>query len=161
MLDAAGPPFAVTLDEARRVLPAVRLPGRFHRVDRFVFDVAHNPDGAAVLAATVQEVQPPAPIGVVLCVLADKDWRGVMRALARVVSRFVLTDAPTAPASRAWNLAEALAFARGEGWEAVSEPDFDRAIERAAAVAETVLVTGSFHTVGDAMARLNVDPVAG
>ena len=27
--------------------------------------------------------------------------------------------------------------------------------------AQTVLVTGSFHTVGDAMARLDVDPVAG
>jgi folylpolyglutamate synthase/dihydropteroate synthase len=28
-------------------------------------------------------------------------------------------------------------------------------------VSNTVIVTGSFHTVGDAMSRLNVDPVDG
>jgi hypothetical protein len=28
-------------------------------------------------------------------------------------------------------------------------------------VSSTVVVTGSFHTVGDAMLRLNVDPVDG
>ena len=43
----------------------------------------------------------------------------------------------------------------------ISEPDFDRAIEHAQSIAKTVVITGSFHTVGDAMARLNVDPVDG
>ena len=161
MLDAAGPPFAATLDDARQSLPGVRLPGRFHRVDPFIFDVAHNPDGAAVLGATVRTVRPPTPIAVVLCVLADKDWRGVMRSLSDVVSLFIVTDAPTAPASRAWSRDAAAEFARAEGWAVVSEPDFDGALEKGRAEAATVLVTGSFHTVGDAMARLNVDPVAG
>jgi dihydrofolate synthase / folylpolyglutamate synthase len=161
MVNAAGGSLTTTLDEARSALPGVRLPGRFHRVDRFIFDVAHNPDGAAVLAATVKAVDPPTPIVAVLCVLGDKDWRGVMAALARVVHTFVLTDAPTAPTSRAWDREAAVAHARASGWDAVSEPDFDRAIERATSSAGTVLVTGSFHTVGDAMARLNVDPVDG
>ena len=161
MANAAGGSLATTLDEARAALPGVRLPGRFHRVDRFIFDVAHNPDGAAVLAATVRAVDPPPPIAVVLCVLGDKDWRGVMAALARVVHTFMLTDAPTAPTSRAWDREAAVAHARASGWDAISEPDFDRAIERATSSAGTVLVTGSFHTVGDAMARLNVDPVDG
>ena len=123
--------------------------------------MAHNPDGAGVFAATVSAVRPPRPIAVVLCVLADKDWRGVMSALSKVVDVFVLTDAPTAPSSRAWDRDAAAAHARESGWEAVSEPVFDRAIERATSLANTVLVTGSFHTVGDAMARLNVDPVDG
>jgi dihydrofolate synthase / folylpolyglutamate synthase len=73
----------------------------------------------------------------------------------------VLTSAPTAPASRAWNVKEAFDYARSRGWEAVLEPDFDRAISSASSLAATVLVTGSFHTVGDAMARLQVDPLAG
>ena len=47
------------------------------------------------------------------------------------------------------------------GWEAVLERDFDRAIDIASGLAATVLVTGSFHTVGDAMTRLQVDPLAG
>ncbi|HEX6048323.1 MAG TPA: folylpolyglutamate synthase/dihydrofolate synthase family protein, partial [Gemmatimonadaceae bacterium] len=89
MLDAAGADFAASFEEARRSLPDVRLPGRFHRVGQYVFDVAHNPDGAAVLASTVREVRLPGPIAVVLCVLADKDWRGVMHALAAVVDLFV------------------------------------------------------------------------
>jgi len=84
-----------------------------------------------------------------------------MSALSKVVDVFVLTDAPTAPSSRAWDRDAAAAHARESGWEAVSEPVFDRAIERATSLANTVLVTGSFHTVGDAMARLNVDPVDG
>ena len=161
MLHAAGGPLAASLAEARLALPAVRLPGRFQRVAPYIFDVAHNPDGAAVLARTVASVQPPSPRAVVLCVLADKDWRGVMTALASVVDVFVLTDAPTAPASRAWSREAAATFAREQGWEAVSEPDFDTALARATALASTVLVTGSFHTVGDAMARLDVDPVDG
>jgi dihydrofolate synthase/folylpolyglutamate synthase len=161
MLNAAGGPLATTLADARQALPSVRLPGRFHRVGPYIFDVAHNPDGATVLAATVAAVRPASPIAAVLCVLADKDWRGVMTALARVVDVFVLTDAPTAPESRAWDRGAAMDFARERGWAAVSEPDFDRALARATEVASTVLVTGSFHTVGDAMARLNVDPVDG
>ena len=161
MLNAAGGPFATTLSEARHALPSVRLPGRFHRVGPYIFDVAHNPDGAGVFAATIRAVLPPRPVAVVLCVLADKDWRGVMRALSGVVDIFVLTDAPTAPSSRAWDRDLATEYARDCGWPAISLGDFDRALEHATTAAKTVLVTGSFHTVGDAMARLNVDPVDG
>jgi dihydrofolate synthase/folylpolyglutamate synthase len=160
MLRSAGAPWSLSLDEAAAVLPNVRLPGRFHREGRFIFDVAHNPDGAAVLAATVKAVGEPRPVAALLTVLTDKDWRGVMGALAPVVDVFVLTAAPTAPASRAWKADEALAYAKSRGWQAVLETDFDRAIATASSLAATVLVTGSFHTVGDAMARLQVDPLA-
>ncbi|MBI2404038.1 MAG: hypothetical protein HYV20_15135 [Gemmatimonadetes bacterium] len=34
------------------------------------------------------------------------------------------------------------------------EPDFDRALQDVQQQAGTILVTGSFHTVGDALARL-------
>jgi len=161
MLRAAGDPWSVPLADAAAALPGVRLPGRFHREGRFIFDVAHNPDGAAVLAATVNAVGEPRPVAALLTVLTDKDWRGVMTELSRVVDVFVLTSAPTAPASRAWDAEEALAFAKSRGWDAVLEKDFERAIATASSLAATVLVTGSFHTVGDAMARLQVDPLAG
>ena len=161
MLNAAGGALSTSLQVAREALPSVRLPGRFQRVDQFIFDVAHNPDGATVLAATVSAVRPPSPIAVVLCVLTDKDWRGVMTTLSKVVDLFVLTNAPTAPSSRAWDLTEAARFAAEHRWSVEAEPDFDTAIRRATEQARTVLVTGSFHTVGDAMARLDVDPVAG
>jgi dihydrofolate synthase/folylpolyglutamate synthase len=159
MLDAAGPPYATPLAEAGAALARVHLPGRFHRYGRYIFDVAHNPDGAAVLAQTLVGIAPPAPIVAVLTVLADKDWRGIMEQLSGVVSQFVVTTAPTAPASRAWDPDAARAFAESRGWPVRLEPDFDRALAYAATAGATVLVTGSFHTVGDAMARLQAPPL--
>jgi dihydrofolate synthase/folylpolyglutamate synthase len=160
MLDAAGPEYATPLDEAARQLPNVRIPGRFEHVGRFIFDVAHNPAGADVVAQTIAAVKPAEPITVVLCVLRDKDWRAMIVALSRIARRFVLTMAPTAPASRAWDLDEATAFARGLGLDAEAVPDFSAALERGQEGEGTVLVTGSFHTVGDAMAALGVPPLS-
>jgi dihydrofolate synthase/folylpolyglutamate synthase len=161
MLRSAGERYLPEPDSLAGTLERVRLPGRFHRHGAFLFDVAHNPDGAAVVAATLSAVGMPRPVAALLTVLADKDWRGVMRALAPVVDCFVLTCAPTAPASRAWRVEEAQDYAVAQGWEAVMERDFDTALSLAPRLGATVLVTGSFHTVGDAMARLQVDPLAG
>ena len=142
-------------------VPDVLLPGRFQRVGRYVFDVAHNPSGASVLAETMREVELERPIVAVLGVLGDKDWRGIMSALSPVVDQVVLTQPPSAPATRAWNLDEARAFASTLSWSARSEPSFDAALARADESGATVLIAGSFHTVGDAMARLQVNPLAG
>lgn len=148
-------------DEALRLgLSRVRLPGRFQTVGKHIFDVAHNPDGGAVLAATLDVLKPERPVAAVLSVLADKDWRGIMSALAPAVDCFILTNAPTAPASRAWRVPEPLGYALERGWKADVVRDFDRALQRGAEEGATVLVTGSFHTVGDAMARLEVSPTA-
>ena len=94
-----------------------------------------------------------------LNVLTDKDWRSMMTTLAPRVDRFVLTLAPTSPDSRAWDPAAAQAFAEAHGWAATLEPDFDRALALAGELGSTVLVTGSFHTVGDAMSRLQLSPL--
>jgi dihydrofolate synthase/folylpolyglutamate synthase len=161
MLDALPAPFDVPRKAAVAALAEVRLAGRFSRQGCWIFDVAHNPAGAAVTAETLRAVSPPGPLVALVSVLGDKDWRGILRALAPVVHGFLLTNAPTAPTSRAWVASEALAFARGEGWRAELEPDFDRALARAPSMGETILVTGSFHTVGDAMARLPGSPATG
>jgi dihydrofolate synthase/folylpolyglutamate synthase len=83
----------------------------------------------------------------------------MIRVLSRVSSRFVLTQAPTAPASRAWDVHEAATFTRSLGLVAEAVDDFGDALERALEIAPTVVVTGSFHTVGDAMALLQVSPL--
>jgi dihydrofolate synthase/folylpolyglutamate synthase len=145
-------------------LPALRgisLPGRFSRHGGWIFDVAHNPDGSAVTAATLRGAAPARPVVALVSILGDKDWRGMLSALAADVDHFVLTDTPTAPASRAWVGSEALEYAKSRGWSAEFEPDFDRALAWAPTRGATVLVTGSFHTVGDAMSRLQVSPTNG
>ncbi|MCY7379824.1 MAG: hypothetical protein LH467_10880, partial [Gemmatimonadaceae bacterium] len=161
LLDAAGGRFRVPLADAVALVRAVRLPGRFQRVGRWIFDVAHNVDGARTVAASIEAVVRDAPVVAVLCVLGDKDWRAMLDALAPVVSRFLLTNAPTVPASRSWPLEEVLAYATSRGYPASAVPDFSEAIRQGSDAGSTTLVTGSFHTVGDAMARLQVSPLAG
>lgn len=161
MLEALPEPWRVRPGDATEALAMVRLPGRFSRHGIWLFDVAHNPDGAAVTALTLQATKPPGPVCALVSVLGDKDWRGILRALSGAVDRFVLTNAPTAPSSRAWVATDALAFARAEGWDAELVSDFDEALRVAPTRGATVLVTGSFHTVGDAMARLQVSPTTG
>jgi dihydrofolate synthase/folylpolyglutamate synthase len=161
MLESLPAGLAPSEAELYAGLPRVRLPGRFQRVGKYLFDVAHNPAGAAVLATTLAEIAPAQPIAAVLSVLSDKDWRGIMEALAPVVDRFILTNAPTAPPSRTWNIPDPLHYALERGWNAEVLRDFDRALVRGASEGATVLITGSFHTVGDAMARLEVSPTGG
>ncbi len=161
MLEALPAVLAPTEAELHAGMKHVRLPGRFQRVGKYLFDVAHNPAGAAVLASTLMAIAPSKPIVAVLSVLSDKDWRGIMDALSPVVDRFILTNAPTAPPSRAWNIPDPLHYASERGWAAEVIRDFDRALVRGASEGATVLITGSFHTVGDAMARLEVSPTGG
>lgn len=159
MLRAAGAPWAATVSLAADVLPTVRLAGRFQRRDRWIFDVAHNPDGARTIADTLAQSPVARPLWALVTVLQDKDWRGILHALAPVVDGFVITAAPTAPASRRWDPVEAAQVARETGRPVLLEPDFDRAITQALEAAQTVLATGSFHTVGDVMARLSINPL--
>jgi dihydrofolate synthase/folylpolyglutamate synthase len=159
LLHVAGPHYRFTLREAAPLLDGVALPGRFQRTGKYIFDVAHNADGARVLAETLRQIDPARPARVLFCALKDKEWQEMLAALAPVTDSFVLTNAPTAPASRAWNLDMVREHIEGAGIRGQVEPDFDVALERVAH-AETVIVTGSFHTVGDAMARLQVSPFA-
>ena len=160
IIQALGERYVTPPREVSRALAKVFLPGRFQRSGKFIFDVAHNPSAAQALAETVRAVDPPRPRTALVAVLADKDWRGVIRALAPVVDQFVLTSAPSAPPERTWKPDEARDFALKAGLDASLEPDFDKALRRAENGSRTVLVTGSFHTVGDAMSRLQVSPFA-
>lgn len=157
LLHSAGPKYRFGLEEAAHHLDQVRLPGRFQRVGKYIFDVAHNTDGVRVLAETLQAVKPPRPITVLFCALRDKEWRDMLTTLSPTVDSFILADAPTAPESRRWNLEEARAFLRHIGAAGDVAWTFADALTQLES-AETAVITGSFHTVGDAMSRLQVSP---
>lgn len=160
-LSAAGDEFWIPRDAMNRALANVRVPGRFQRVGEWLLDVAHNPAGAQVLAATLSARAVPRPLTIVLGVLKDKDWYGIVEALAPEADRFIMTVPPSGPPDRTWDPRAAAAHANSHKIPTVIEPDFDAALARARALPGTKLVTGSFHTVGDAMVRLGIDPVAG
>ncbi|HEX7596510.1 MAG TPA: hypothetical protein VF387_09150, partial [Gemmatimonadaceae bacterium] len=157
---AMGKEYLPPPHEISKALSGVFLPGRFQRSGQFIFDVAHNPAGARTVAETIRALDPPPPRTALVAVLADKDWRGIIRELAPVVDRFLFTNAPSAPPERKWDPAEAQSFAKAQGFEADIEADMDTALARGEKQAGTLLVTGSFHTVGDAMLRLQVSPFA-
>jgi dihydrofolate synthase/folylpolyglutamate synthase len=160
MLEAGGAPYDSVLERAPELLQRVRLPGRFEHRGSVIFDVAHNAAGASVLAETLQIVRPERPVHALLGILADKDWRAMISTLMPHVDEMTLTTPPTAPAGRVWPLEAAAKYAASLGGTVSCEPDFDAALARASR-GRTMLVTGSFHTVGDAMARLQHDPLAG
>ncbi|HKN66030.1 MAG TPA: Mur ligase family protein, partial [Gemmatimonadaceae bacterium] len=160
LLAAAGAPYACTLDDAARAMANVRVAGRFQRDGRFIFDVAHNAEGSLVLAETLALVRPPNPVVALFSVLSDKDWRSMLRNLAPRVAHFIATVAPTAPAGRVWKLDEVKQFADSAKLSLETVADFDGALTRASTLGATTLVTGSFHTVGDAMARLQRSPLS-
>jgi dihydrofolate synthase / folylpolyglutamate synthase len=146
--------FRVGASAVRSGLAAARVPGRFERLGRWIFDVAHNPDGARALVAAIAAAAPPRPLAAVVAVLRDKAWREYLGVLAPAVDRLVLTGAPTAPADRAWSLAEAAEWCAAQGIAAGVAPELPAALRAAAAAGRTVLVCGSFHTVGDVMRLL-------
>lgn len=152
MLDAAGPLYGTSLAEAARSLPGVRLPGRFQRIGKFVLDVAHNSDGIRALVSTLDSVKPSRPMVAVLGILRDKDWREMMTTLCPRVDETILTTPASAPVERVWDANEALIFGQENNWPVKLIPNLAEAIAHAGSEAATIVVTGSFHTVGDATA---------
>ena len=138
------------------------IPGRLDRRGAWLFDVAHNPDGMRSLVAALAASPPPGPLHALVSILGDKDWPEMLVALDCAVSKGVLTLAPTA-AGRGWSLEWLERWLRDPArpparahWTLV--PDFEEAVRQAPQGAGTVLVTGSFHTVGDVMTTLGMEP---
>ncbi len=144
----------------------VRLPGRIQRethggVD-WIYDVAHNPAATSALVDALDALPLRRPLIAVVGILADKDSGSMLPQLARVADRMVLTVPPGVPPARRWNPATAAATvqdAAGTGRVSIC-PAFDRALANVARSARggTALVTGSFYTVGAALAAHDLAP---
>jgi len=154
---AAGLPDGLPLGEE---IPAsfadAYIPARFDVRGKWIFDVAHNPDGMQVLVNALRRHQAPRPLHALVGIRSDKDWRPMLALLAPVVDRLVLTMPPSIPMLQRWSVSDfdGLSDGRTAGRPPQIMPDFDEALREIQDGAATVLVTGSFHTVGDALSRL-------
>ncbi|NLG60630.1 MAG: hypothetical protein GX539_00180, partial [Candidatus Cloacimonetes bacterium] len=110
--------------------------------------------GVHVLVEALGRLALPRPLVLLVGVLGDKNWRAMLGPLQAVADIVVLTVPPTAPPERAWAPHEVAAAVPAPNTRVVE--DFTAALETAwrAARGGTVVVTGSFHTVGDAMIAL-------
>jgi dihydrofolate synthase/folylpolyglutamate synthase len=139
-----------------------KVPGRFDRRGKWLFDVAHNPDSMRALTATLAEVALPRPLHALVSILGDKEWSEMLVELDHSIDVGILTIAPSAD-TRKWDLGwlerwlvDPQRPAAQARWRLV--PDFRQALRDVQVGAGTVLVTGSFHTVGDVMATLGLEP---
>lgn len=140
---------------AEQGLLAARSPGRLQRIGRIppVFiDAAHNPHGAAALAAATRDAVPGERLVIVLGVLDDKDAEGIVRALDPVADAFIATASDSPRAVDAFALAERISAWTGREPAAFERVDEALAHARELASAEggAVLVTGSVTVIGEA-----------
>jgi dihydrofolate synthase / folylpolyglutamate synthase len=149
VLNALPEPFGPVGKDFPASFASAHIPGRFDVRGKWIFDVAHNPDGMKVVAEALQSADPPIqrPLHALVGIRNDKDWRAMLEILRPVVDALMLTVPPSIPLMQRWSVEEM-------GPNVAFEPDFERALHDIQEGAATVLVTGSFHTVGDAMARL-------
>ncbi len=157
VVEAAG--HALDPVSSRTALAGVRWAGRFQVLERpdgtVILDVAHNPAGVRALDETLRRIPAPEPIVGLIGILGDKSWREMLEPVLRHTSAAVFTMPQSAPQARRWDPEEASRAVPGHRIEVIS--DFDRAFRRARELAGdgTVLVTGSSHTVGEALRALS------
>jgi dihydrofolate synthase/folylpolyglutamate synthase len=149
----------ITETAVRDGLAGVRLAGRFERQPRpggrtVIFDGAHTPASARVLAEAVQDEFPGQQAVVVLGASADKDLAAIGQALRPITRRVIATRSANPRAAEPAAVATAISAL---GISAEIEPDVASAVARATSEArpgEIVLVTGSLFVVADAREAL-------
>ncbi|MFO1394937.1 MAG: bifunctional tetrahydrofolate synthase/dihydrofolate synthase [Steroidobacteraceae bacterium] len=149
----------VTRAAIEQGLATASLPGRFQRIRdprgyEWVLDVAHNEDSARTLAATLARYPVPGRTLAVCGMLADKDVPAVVSSLRDAVDAWhaASTDGP-----RGLSAAELAARAAPAGLTMRPVGPVADALEAVGASAQPgdrVVVFGSFHTVGPALAQL-------
>jgi len=138
---------------AREGLARARWPGRFEvlrAAERVVvLDGAHNPAGAAALAASLGEWFGDTPLTLVFGALRDKDARGMLAALAPRARRLILTASSSPRAARP----EALRHVVPHGVAVELADSVPEALALAAREPRTPIlcVAGSLSLLGDVL----------
>ena len=148
--------FPLAEEALRAGLAAARWPGRmelFAGEPRILLDGAHNPAGATALAASLVVV-PRRRLILVVGVMGDKDWPGILAPLLPLAQQLVAVE----PAlERACPAAELAAFAVSRGVPGVAAGSVAQGLAWARDEAgndDLILVCGSLYTVGEARAVL-------
>lgn len=159
VLDALRERLPVGMQDVRRGLAEVSLPGRFQVLPgrpQIVLDVAHNPEAAAILAGNLAASGYAAETIAVFGMLRDKDIAGVVRAVAAKITRWHLAGLGGPRGIDAHELARIVREA-GVAAPLTLHDDTAAALDAArgaASQSDKIIVFGSFLTVAAAMARL-------
>jgi dihydrofolate synthase/folylpolyglutamate synthase len=136
----------------RRGLKTVEWPGRVETIARrplVILDSAHNPDGARALKEALGDFRYSRLI-LVIGVTSGKDARGILKRLAPISDKIILTRADDERGAPVGDLLKAL---KGHRSKARTTPDVPAAIEMALEEAngdDAILITGSIFIAGEA-----------
>ncbi|MBY4129990.1 bifunctional folylpolyglutamate synthase/dihydrofolate synthase [Rhodococcus fascians] len=168
----AGPDRQLDQDTVRAAFATIVNPGRLERVRNaptVFLDAAHNPHGAAALAAALQDEFDFRKLVGVVSVMADKDVGAILDELEPVFDEIVVTHNGSARAMDVDALAD-IAVAKFGDERVVVASTLPDALETAIGLAEEVaepgeavsgagvVVTGSVVTVGAARTLFGKDP---
>ncbi|MCZ4559768.1 bifunctional folylpolyglutamate synthase/dihydrofolate synthase [Rhodococcus sp. IEGM 1401] len=168
----AGPDRQLDQDTVRAAFATIVNPGRLERVRNaptVFLDAAHNPHGAAALAAALTDEFDFRKLVGVVSVMADKDVGAILEALEPVFDDIVVTHNGSARAMDVDALAD-IAVAKFGDERVVVASTLPDALETAIGLAEEVaepgeavsgagvVVTGSVVTVGAARTLFGKDP---
>jgi dihydrofolate synthase/folylpolyglutamate synthase len=152
----------ITIDEAaiEHGLALVSWPARFQRWgERTIIDGAHNPAGARILAQTWGQVFGHRRATILLAVLRDKDAAAIATALRPIARRMLLpplqSERAVSPEELRLTICDQL-----PGLPMATAPSLEAAWADAEADSAPILITGSLHFAGQALAFLGQVPAA-
>jgi len=139
----------------RAALQNVIWPGRFDIRGRYIFDGAHNREGAMVLSGTIGLTFSGLRPAFIIGVLADKDIEGMAKAISHVAGRILTVGVHSDRAADANYVAQVFRKVA---------PDLS--VQACASLADAltktenedrVVITGSLHFIGEAMEHLGFE----
>ncbi len=160
LLEALGPAgLPVPPGAIREALVSTRWPGRLdlRRLDgerSVLFDAAHNPAGAGVLASYLSEFA-PSGLPLVFAIMKDKDAAGTLAPLLPYARPLIATRLSTARAMAPEEIAE-VARRLGYGEAVQVAPEVGAALDAAWSQAGLIGACGSIFLVGEALERLGL-----
>ena len=150
----------VTDEAIARGLSTVEWPARFQIWnERIVIDGAHNPAGAKILAQTWREEFGNERAIVVLAILRDKNAAEIVDALRPIATKFLLPPIRSERALPPHDLSSIFSFKTPSLPHSVT-PSLAEALTAARKTKERILITGSLHFAGEALAFLRGEPNA-
>jgi dihydrofolate synthase/folylpolyglutamate synthase len=143
-----------------RGLASVEWPARFQCWDeRTIIDGAHNPAAARLLTETWREFFGDQRATLILAVLSDKDVGGICEALAPLTDHVLLPRIRSDRALRPEELAQTFLTITPKLQCSITASVAD-ALNQARAKPNPILLTGSLHFAGEALADLQGRPAA-
>jgi dihydrofolate synthase/folylpolyglutamate synthase len=139
-------------------LSSVDWPGRFQRWDeRTIIDGAHNPAAARILVETWRETFGAQRATLILAILSDKDLHGICEELVPIADSVLLPQIRSERAADPNQLAQILSMITPSLPYSITG-SVAEALEIAHTKANPILLTGSLHFAGEALAHLRGIP---